>query len=171
MCYQHFEDGLDLDIITEGERDLTNVDHWILCGFSCYVLQCVRGLAEKPARPYYKHHEGAPYLHDFYLDLRMGDQQKLTSELYPNHFPKMNITRTLDYGMEELKKIPYYHKEGEDEVELRVQRYIWFYIYIYNLTRPSFMMCNEISFRILRSNFAKLLIDSDDCMSTTSSKL
>lgn len=66
-CYQYFEDGLDLGIMAEDERDLTNMDHWNLYGFSYYVSQCARGLAEGPSGPYYKHLEGVRYLHDFRL--------------------------------------------------------------------------------------------------------
>lgn len=43
--YQNFEHGLDSKTPTEDERVLTNMDHWNLCRFSHYVLQCVRGLA------------------------------------------------------------------------------------------------------------------------------
>lgn len=170
---QHFEDGLDLRIMTEDERDLTNVDHWNLLGLNYYMLQC-RHLAEGSARPYYKDREGVHYLHDVYMDLMMGGQYKLNSKLYPKHFPKMGITEKLEYGLKEFEKTLYYHKDGKDELDVRVHRRNWFYIYacnIYDLNMPNFMMCNVTTFRILRNNFAKLFVNSDDRMSNTSSKL
>lgn len=102
----------------------------------------------------------------------MGEQFKLTSELYPKHFPKIDITEKLEYGLKEFEKIPHYHTEGEVESELCVQPHNWLYIYtsnIYSLTMPNFMMCNETTFRILRNNFANFLLASDD--STTARRL
>lgn len=111
VYYQHSEDGLDLDHMA---RDLTNVDHWNLYGSSHYVLQCVRGLAEGPAGPYYKHCGDVRHIHDFYINLVMGDQYELTSDLYPKHFPKMTWEKP-GYLLKEFEKIPYYHKEGEGD--------------------------------------------------------
>lgn len=112
MCYQHVENGLDLEILTEDKRALTDVGQWNLYGFSHYVLQCVRGLAEGTAGPFYKRREGVRHVHDFFMDPMLGDQYKLTSELYPKHFPQINISRKREYGSEEFKNIPYYHEEG-----------------------------------------------------------
>lgn len=108
------------------------------------------------------------------MDLMMGDQYMLTSVPYPEHFPKVKIKRKLEYGKEGLEKISHYHKEGEDDSELRVQRHRWFYICIcniYDLIIPNSMMSNETTFLILRNNFANLSLDTGDRMSTTISKL
>lgn len=58
-------------------------------------------------------------------------------------------------------------------MELRVQRHNWLHIYVCNIydMMPSFMMCNETLFRMLRNNFVNVFLDFDDHMSTASSIL
>lgn len=81
----------------------------------------------------------------------------------------MDITEKLEHGLREFEKTPYDHKEGEDELELHAQRRNWFYIHIcniYDFTMPNVMMCNGTTFRILRNTFTKLMLDSDDRISS-----
>lgn len=54
---QHFEDGLDLRTM-DMHLHLTEMDHWSLYGFDYYDMQSVRGLAEGPSGPHYKHCQG-----------------------------------------------------------------------------------------------------------------
>lgn len=80
------------------------------------------------------------------MDLMMGDHYKLTSVLCPAYFLNMRIRKKPEHGLEEFKNIRYYHKEGEDGLELRGYRRCLVYIYsciIHDMIMMNIMMCNE----------------------------
>lgn len=85
--YQRFDTGLDMEDMTTFELELTNTEHWDLWGFGYYVLQCIRGLAEGPAGPYWQHREGVRYMHDFYMTLQMSEYYWQNSQVIPRCFP------------------------------------------------------------------------------------
>lgn len=93
--------------------DLLEMDHWNLCGLSNYVVQCVRGLAEEPVGPYYKHREGVQYTRDFYVDPMIGGTYRDKPVFYPNHFPQVEIRSRLEDDI--------YHMDGDDQPVLRSQ--------------------------------------------------
>lgn len=72
VYHQRFGDGLDMKTMTAEELDLTKMDHGSLYWFSYYIVQRVRGLAEGPIGPYYKHLEGVRYTHAFDMNILVG---------------------------------------------------------------------------------------------------
>lgn len=76
-------------------RTSSEMDSWSLYRFRSYVLQCIRGLAERAVGPYYKHREGVRYIHDFYVDIVMGDVGRGgwggAPVSYPDQFHTVNM--------------------------------------------------------------------------------
>lgn len=164
VYHRYFEDGPDSTLgPCEGNLDLESSGRWSLYGFSSYVLQCVRGLAEGPVGRYYQHREGVRYIHGFYMDIMMGDQYKHTAIFYPKYFPKVRMGSKPRYEMEDMMRVPHYHKEGGCLLELCSQRHRMFYIYIcciFGMIVPSYMTQDETPFRILRNKFIRTFHDA-----------
>lgn len=92
VYHQRFEDGLVIVTMTAEALDLTKMGLWSLYGFSCYVLQCVRGLAERPVGPYCKPREGFAEIPALYV--RVGDKYANAAIFCPEHFPRARRSRT-----------------------------------------------------------------------------
>lgn len=113
-------------------------------------------------------------MHDFYADIMMGDQCSNTVLFYPEHFPRVKFANTPMYDINEMMKVPYYHKEGQDQPELRARLHREFYAYfccIYDLVMPDYMVYDKMTLRTFRNNFVRRFNDNGDQMSTTSPRL
>lgn len=61
------------DYVEDDRHDLGAAEHYRQFGFSHYIIQAVRGLAEGMAGPYDKHRSGVYHLFHFYLHVLMQE--------------------------------------------------------------------------------------------------
>lgn len=75
----------------------------------------------------------------------------------------------------DIMQVPYYRKKGDGQPALRMQLHRKSYACpcaIYERATPEYLVnLDGLTFHISRSNFAKLVSDNGDQMSTTNSRL
>lgn len=128
-------------------------------------MQTIRGMAEGPSGPYYKHSQGVRCSHNFQVYLVMGGDCKERPLFYPNRFPPEEVENTLQH---DIVDVPYHQHEGDDTTMLRKHIYRNFHACpcaIYESARPGYASTGERT--ILRGNFNKRF-NNDDQYSTTS---
>lgn len=161
VYYQNFENGLGVETLAEDERDLTNMDHWNLYGFSYYVCCSAFEAWKKDQRGHTTSiMKGIRHIHDFYMDLMVGDHYRLPSVLCPEHSPQDEDPGDAWVRTTRTREGPVLPQGGEDELELRVKRHDWFYVYIcyvHDFIMPRSIMSNKTTFSDLAQQHRQIV--------------